>query len=247
MYIYIYTLYTILYYTHICIFFLKRASLTLRWRRFEVCLGKASKNPRMRVFWSMIPCSDCLCLVLWCLYDVSFNFCFQEQTYHIYDSSIFDSLPENYLQFPRIHQLKQPFFFREDKVESAPVNLKKGVPFEEAEVNRRGRVACGKTAPAWWNADHLATLLDFKLSLKKPLQKMMLGRRSGFLLGAIGKNFRGFLGSGREAACCWRWSLFGVIEKKTFCTQKIGDNAAGTTGQMLKTVSPMELETGSLQ
>jgi len=33
-------------------------------------------------------------------------------------------------------------------VENAPVNLKKGVPFEEAEVNRRGRVACGETTPA---------------------------------------------------------------------------------------------------
>ena len=35
-------------------------------------------------------------------------------------------------------------------MESAPVNLKKGVPFEEAEVNRRGGggVACGETTPA---------------------------------------------------------------------------------------------------
>ena len=51
-------------------------------------------------------------------------------------------------------------------MENAPVNLKKGVPFEEAEVNRRGG---GLLVAKPHLHDEMpiifATLLDFKLSL----------------------------------------------------------------------------------
>ena len=62
-------------------------------------LGEGLKESKDEGFFIYDTLSDCLCLVLWCLYDVSFNFCFQEQTHHVYDSSIFDSLPE---QLPAI-------------------------------------------------------------------------------------------------------------------------------------------------
>ena len=87
VYIYIYIIYDIILYTYLHIFF-EKSILDSEVKEVRSMLGEGLKESKDESFLIYDTVGDCLSLVLWCLYDVSFNFCFQEQTYHIYDSSI---------------------------------------------------------------------------------------------------------------------------------------------------------------